>query len=84
MGEELLWGSKPEWAALFVLDGDVCVTCSLRFTSGMTLVDLFIASMAAELFSSTYLQAGIGRAQKQGSIVLSLPHSVRPGRWSTD
>ena len=32
----LLWGSKPEWAALFMLDRGICVVCSLTFTSGAT------------------------------------------------
>ena len=58
----LLWISKPEWAALFALGGGVCVTCSLRFTSGVTPADLLVASMAAELVSSTYLRPGISEA----------------------
>ena len=36
------------------------VTLSLRLTSGVTLTDLLVTSMAAELISSTYLWAGIG------------------------
>ena len=54
----LLWVSKPEWAALFALDGGVHV--SLRFTSGLTPANLLVAGMAAKLISSTYLQPGIG------------------------
>ena len=55
----LLWVPKPLWAALFALGKGVCVTCSLRFTSGATPADM----LAAELFSSTYLQVGIGRLE---------------------
>ena len=61
--ECLIWVSKPEWAALLALGGIVHVTCSLRFTSGVTPADLLVASMAVEGLSSMYLQAGIGRAQ---------------------
>ena len=39
------------------------VTCSLRFTSGVTPADLLASSLAAKLFSSMYLQAGIGGAR---------------------
>ena len=39
----------------------LCVTHSLRLTSGVTPADLLVASMAAEPISSTYLRAGIGR-----------------------
>ena len=60
----LLWVSKPEWAAFFVLGEGVCYTFP-RFVSGVTPADLLVASMAAELFSSTYLQTGIGEAQNQ-------------------
>ena len=59
----LLWVLKPEWAASFTLGRGVCVTCSLRFTSGVMTADLLVASMAAKPFSSTYMQAGIGGAQ---------------------
>ena len=44
----LLWVSKPEWAALFILGGGIHVTHSLRFTSGATPADLLVASMVAE------------------------------------
>ena len=40
-------------SALFALGRDICVTCSLRFTSGATPADLLVASMAAEPMSST-------------------------------
>ena len=53
------WQHKPKWWALFALCRAVHVTHSLRFTSGMTPADLLTASMAAMLFSSMYLQAGI-------------------------
>ena len=52
----LLWVSKPEWAVLFSLGRCVCDVHSLKFTSGVTHADLLVASMAAELLSSTYLQ----------------------------
>ena len=54
----LLW---PEWATLFMLGGSICVIYSLRFTSGATPTNL----LAPEPFSSMYLRAGIGGAQKQ-------------------
>ena len=50
----------------------ICVTCSLRFTSGVTPANLLVASMTAKPFSSTCLQAGIGGAQNQD---LSCHHS---------
>ena len=40
-----------------------CVTHSLIFTSGVTPADLLVANMAAKIFSSTYLWAGIGGAE---------------------
>ena len=45
--------------------GGAHVTCSLRSTSGVAPANLLAASMAAELISSMYLQAGIGGAQNQ-------------------
>ena len=59
----LLWVSKPEWAALFTLERGICVTCSLRFTCGVTPANLLAASMVAEPLFSTYLWLGIGGAQ---------------------
>ena len=58
----LLWVSKPEWAALFVLGRVVCLRHSLRFTSGVKPAALFAASMVAKPTSSTYLQPGIDGA----------------------
>ena len=55
--------SKPDWADLFMLGGGICVTHSLRFTSDVTPTDLLAASMAAQLFYSTYLCPGIGGSQ---------------------
>ena len=49
----LLWASKPEWAALFMLDRDVHVTQFLRFTSGVIPANVLVASMAAKQISST-------------------------------
>ena len=46
--------SKPEWSALFALARGICVICSLRLTS---------SAIPAELFSFTYLRAGIGGTQ---------------------
>ena len=43
-------------SALFTFDGGVCVTHFLRFTFGAIPADLLIASMAAELISSSYLR----------------------------
>ena len=51
----------PEWAALFTFSRSVQVTCSLRFTSGVTPANLLAAGMAAEPISST----GIGGARNQ-------------------
>ena len=51
---------NSEWAILFALGRDVCVTCSLWFTSGTTPTDLLVVSMAAEPISSTNLWPGIG------------------------
>ena len=45
----------------------------LRFTFGATPADLFVASMAAQLISSTYLHAGIGRAQNWDPYRATLP-----------
>ena len=56
----------------------------LRFTSGVTPADILAASMAAKSFSSTYLQTSIGGAWDQNLLCMLLPHSVRPGRCSTD
>ena len=60
--------------------------CPLSFkASGATPANLLVASMASELFSSTYLS--VNRhwwGLKPGSIIPPLPHSVRPGRCSTD
>ena len=56
----LLWVSKTEWAALFLLGRGIHVTHSLRFTSGTTPANLSAASMASKLISSTYLWADIG------------------------
>ena len=41
----------------------ICVTPSLRFTSGVTPADLLVASIAAKPFSSIHLLADIGGAQ---------------------
>ena len=42
----------PEWAALFVLDRAVCVTCFRSFISGLTSADFLAAGVAAKAFSS--------------------------------
>ena len=46
----------------------------LRFSSGVTPADLLVASMAAELFSSTYLRDGIYEARNWD--LLGHVHSV--------
>ena len=58
------------WTSGDVLSGfqsqsgrSVCDVGYLRFTSGVTPANLLAASIAAELISSTYLQAGIGGAR---------------------
>ena len=52
---DISWVSKPEWAALFTLGRGIHITCSPKFTSGVTPADLLVASVAPEPFSSTYL-----------------------------
>ena len=52
----LLWVSKPEWTASFTLGQGICNVCSL------IPADLLVANMAAEPFSSMYLQTNIGGA----------------------
>ena len=67
-GQTSPWADTPPndsywnyWNAfLFTLGRGVCVIHSMRVTSGATLADLLMASMAAELFSSTYLRSGLG------------------------
>ena len=46
----LLWVSKPEWAALFELCRGVHDIRSLRFTSGVTPLPVYMASTAAGPF----------------------------------
>ena len=58
----LLWVSKPEWAALFILGRSIHDVHFLRFTSRATPADLLVANMATKPFSSTYLQTNIGGA----------------------
>ena len=78
----LIWNSKPQGAASFMLG--MCAICfihSLRFTSGLTPADLFVASMAAKSFSATYLWAGNGRGRGlKTRIYHATTHSVTPGR----
>ena len=73
----LLWVSKPEWAALFKLGRGIHVTCSLRFTSGVTPADLLVASKAAEPSLPHTCKALVGL--KPGSYHATV-HSVRSGR----
>ena len=47
---------SQEWAAFFAFGRGIHVTSSSKFTSGVTPVILFTVSMAAELFSSMYLE----------------------------
>ena len=76
----LLWVSKPEWVALFMLGGGIGVTHSLRFTFGATPVDLLAASMAAELSLPCTCEALVGL--ETGSYHAAA-HHVRSGRCST-
>ena len=77
----LLWVSKPEWAALVMLGGGVCVTHSLRFTSDVTPADPFVASISAEQSLSNTCEALV--RLKTGSYH-AVSHSVRSGRCSTN
>ena len=73
----LLWVSKPEWAALFKLGRGVCVTCSLRFTSGVTPTNLMVASITAEPSLPHTCEALAGL--EPGSYHAAT-HSMRSGR----
>ena len=53
-------GSKPEWAALFVLGRDVHDIHSLRFTSGVTPLPVYMASIAASCFPHMRVSAEVG------------------------
>ena len=66
----LLWVSKPEWAALFTLDRGVCVTCSLRFTSGVTPADLWQATW--QLSRLFHIPARQWWDSKLGAIMIKL------------
>ena len=77
----LLWVSKPEWAALFMLGGHVHVTCLLRFTSGATPADLMVASMAAKPSLPHSCKALVGL---QTGSFHAAAQSVRSGRRSTN
>ena len=55
--------SKPEWAALFVLGEGVCVTHSLRFTSGATPADLLAASKQALVGLKTRIYCATAASQ---------------------
>ena len=68
---EVLVASPLGFNAIVQLGRGENYACSLRFTSGVTPADLFVANMAVRLFSYTYLQIIIG-----GSI-MQLPHSVQ-------
>ena len=92
-GQSFLWGlfwtSDDVYLGFQSQGGSPCLrvslpSCILRFTSGVTPADLLAASMAAELFSSTYLRTSIGRARDPDLSCMLLPHSVRPGRCSTN
>ena len=76
----LLWVSKPEWAALFVLGGGIHVTFSLRFTFGVIPADVLAASIAAKPSLPYTFQALVGL--KTGSYHATT-HSVRSGRPDT-
>ena len=56
-------GSPGSATALYVLDRGIHVTCSLKFTSGVTPANFLVVSMATIQISSTYLQGGTGGAQ---------------------
>ena len=53
-------GFTARVGSLYMLGRGIHFTWSLRFTAGVTPADLLVASMAAKLISSMYLQAGIG------------------------
>ena len=50
------WVSKPGWAALFTLVRGVCDIHSLRFTSGVTPLLVYMASIAACCFPTCMFQ----------------------------
>ena len=53
-------GFKPEWAALFELCGGMRDIHSLRFTSGVTPLLVYIASIAASRFPHMCVSAEVG------------------------
>ena len=55
----------------------------LRFTSGVTLADVLVVSMAAKPFSCTYCEQALVW-HETGIYCVPLPHNVRLGRHSTD
>ena len=64
-------------SALFELSGCIHVTCSLRFTSGVTPADLLAASMAAELSLPHTCKALVGL---ETGNYHAATHSVKSGR----
>ena len=77
----LLWVSKPEWAALFMLVGGVYIMYSQRFTSGATPANLLQSVWQPSCsLPHTCKQALVGL--KTGTYHAAT-HSVRPGRRST-
>ena len=88
----LLWVSKPEWAALFVLGRGIHITCSLALISGITPADLLAVSMAIKPTGQHGNQAILFHrlasrhwlSLKLESTMPLLPYSVRLGRCSTD
>ena len=60
---------------------EACVTCCLRFTSGVIPADLLVASMAAELSLPHTCETLVGL--KTGSYHATV-HSVKSGRCFTD
>ena len=80
-----LWISKPEWAALFALGRGVCITHSLRFTSGVTPANLLVASMVAKPSLPHICEAVVGVCGTPiGGSYHAATHSMRSGRRSTD
>ena len=55
----LLWVSKPEWETLFALGWGICDIHSLRFTSGVTPLPMYMASIVAGHFSYMHILAEI-------------------------
>ena len=66
----LLWVSKSEWAVLFALGRGVCDVHSLRFTHGVTLLPVYMASIMASHFPHMCVSAEVGWLIRTADLLL--------------